>query len=161
MQARSLFFCLVPGSREIIFQIHHYRYCESTKFIGKIHSELNKIEECPLQENKNAPEASVIIYPEYADGIQNISSGSEILLFTWLNLADRKILKCKPSFQHGLPTSPNPIGFHSVKVLSATDNVIKVSGLEVLDQTPVVDIKPPWNESTGKTIKGLLDHIIF
>ena len=129
----------------------------SIKFIGKIHSDLRSIEECPLQENENAPEATITIFPEFMEGIQNIIVGSEILLLTWLHVADRSVIKCVPRnnyeapkigvFSTRSPDRPNPIGIHSVKVLSISDKgLIKVSGLEVLDQTPLVDIKPVWNK---------------
>lgn len=128
------------------------------RFIGKIHSELKRIEECPLQENENAPEAVIEILPEFIEGIKNIKAGSEILLLTWLHKGDRTVIKCVPRnnyespligvFSTRSPDRPNPIGIHSVKVLSISDKgLIKVSALEVLDQTSLIDIKPVWNKS--------------
>jgi tRNA-Thr(GGU) m(6)t(6)A37 methyltransferase TsaA len=122
-------------------------------FIGRIHSELKNIKDCPLQEYENAPEASVMIFPEFVEGIKDISAGSEILLLTWLHIADRSVIQCVPRnhydaplmgvFSTRSPDRPNPIGIHVVKVTSVSDHgVIKVSGLEVLDQTPLIDIKP-------------------
>ncbi|HXS35628.1 MAG TPA: tRNA (N6-threonylcarbamoyladenosine(37)-N6)-methyltransferase TrmO [Flavipsychrobacter sp.] len=126
------------------------------KVIGKIHSSLKKIEDCPRQENENAPEVEIEIFPEYTEGIKDIAVGSEILLFTWLHASDRSILKCQPRsnteapfvgvFSTRSPDRPNPIGLHSVKVIAISNSsLIKVSALEVLDQTPLVDIKPLWN----------------
>jgi tRNA-Thr(GGU) m(6)t(6)A37 methyltransferase TsaA len=123
------------------------------KFIGKIHSDLKNLEDCPLQEHENAPEAGVMIFPEFLEGIKDITAGSEILLLTWLHIADRTVIKCVPRnhydapkvgvFSTRSPDRPNPIGMHIVKVISVSGNgMIKVSGLEVLDQTPLVDIKP-------------------
>lgn len=130
---------------------------QTIKFIGKIYSELKRIEECPLQENENAPEAVLQIFPEFREGIQDIKPGSEILLLTWLHMADRNVIKCKPRnnpkspltgvFSTRSPDRPNPIGIHLVKVLSISDNgLIKVSAMEVIDQTPIIDIKPTWNK---------------
>jgi tRNA-Thr(GGU) m(6)t(6)A37 methyltransferase TsaA len=127
------------------------------KFIGKIHSALKRIEDCPLQENENAPEAEIMIFPEFMEGIQDIMVGSEIVLLTWLHIADRSVIKCitrnnygtplKGVFSTRSPDRPNPVGIHTVKVLSIADNgLIKVSGLEVLDQTQLIDIKPVWNK---------------
>ena len=120
--------------------------------IGEIHSTLKKKEDCPLQENENAPEATIEIYPEYLEGIKNIDPGSDIVLLTWLHQADRSVIKCvtrndydSPKvgvFSTRSPDRPNPIGIHSVKVLTVENNFIKVSALEVLDQTPLIDIKP-------------------
>jgi tRNA-Thr(GGU) m(6)t(6)A37 methyltransferase TsaA len=123
------------------------------KFIGIIHSDLKKIEDCPLQEKENAPGAFIEIFPEFIEGIKDIKTGSEILLLTWLHKADRSIIKCVPRnnynaplkgvFSTRSPDRPNPIGVHMVKILSVSNNgLIKVSALEVLDKTPVIDIKP-------------------
>jgi tRNA-Thr(GGU) m(6)t(6)A37 methyltransferase TsaA len=128
---------------------------QSLTIIGKIHSDLKRKEDCPLQENENAPEAVIEIYPEFLDGIKNIKAGSKILLLTWLHQADRGVIKCVPRnnynspiigvFSTRSPDRPNPIGIHSVKVLSVENNTLKVSALEALDQTPLIDIKPLLN----------------
>lgn len=139
---RCIHFCLYISIMEPVLQ-----------FIGKIHSELKSLEDCPLQEFENAPEASVLIFPEFIEGIRDIKAGAEILLLTWLHAADRKVIRCVPRKDYGAPLMgvfstrspdrPNPIGVHVVKVTSISDHgVMKVSGLEVLDQTPLVDIKP-------------------
>ena len=129
----------------------------SLKFIGEIHSELKILKDCPLQENENSPPAGILMFPEFIEGIKDIIVGSEILLLTWLHIADRKVLKCIPRnhyespllgvFSTRSPDRPNPIGIHLVKVLSIADNgMIRVSGLEVIDKTPLIDIKPIRNE---------------
>ena len=126
------------------------------KFIGKIHSTLKSIKDCPLQENEEAPEADIEIFPEFIEGMKDLKPGSEILLLTWLHQADRDVIKCvtrnnydSPKvgvFSTRSPDRPNPIGIHSVKVISIDhDGLIKVSALEVLDQTPLIDIKPVIN----------------
>ncbi len=128
---------------------------QTIKIIGKIHSVLKKKEDCPLQESEEAPEATLEIFPGYIEGIKNIKPGSDILLLTWLHQADRTVIKCitrnnydSPKmgvFSTRSPDRPNPIGIHSVKVISITNGFIKVSALEVLDQTPLIDIKPVIN----------------
>lgn len=125
------------------------------KYIGQIHSQLKRLEDCPLQESEDAPEASIIIAPEFVNGIKNLEPGSQILVLTWLHRADRSVVECVPRnnfdapkigvFSTRSPDRPNPIGIHFPKVISTEGNVIKVSNLEVLDQTPVIDIKPMWN----------------
>lgn len=124
-------------------------------YIGKINSSLRRLEDCPLQENENAPGASIILSPEFVAGIKDIHAGDKILLLTWLHAADRSVIECVPRnnfdapkvgvFSTRSPDRPNPIGIHFPKVISIEKNVIQVSGLEVLDQTPVIDIKPAWN----------------
>jgi tRNA-Thr(GGU) m(6)t(6)A37 methyltransferase TsaA len=124
----------------------------SVHFIGIIHSPLKDIADCPLQESENAPGALIEIYPAFAVAARNIKAGSEILLFTWFHQADRSVFETKPRndpnapltgvFSTRSPNRPNPIGMHSVKVVSVSDNSIKVEALEALDGTPVIDIKP-------------------
>lgn len=125
----------------------------SLKPIGIVSSELRRIEDCPFQENENAPTASITIFPDFLEGVQDIKVGNEIVLLTWLHKADRSVIKCvmrnnydAPEvgvFSTRSPDRPNPIGLHKVKVLSVENRgVIRVSQLEVLDQTPIVDIKP-------------------
>ena len=124
---------------------------QSLKIIGRIHSDLKRKEDCPLQESEDAPEATIEILDEFVEGIKNIKPGSEIVLLTWLHEADRTVIKCVTRNNHNSPKigvfstrspdRPNPIGIHSVKVISIEDRFIKVSALEVLDQTPLIDIK--------------------
>jgi tRNA-Thr(GGU) m(6)t(6)A37 methyltransferase TsaA len=120
--------------------------------IGVIHSKLKNLEDCPLQENENAPQATIELFAKYKQGIKNLEVGSTFILFTWLHESDRSVLSTRPRNNPGAPLTgvfstrspdrPNPIGMHSVKVVSIDGNKIVVSSLEVLDQTPVIDIKP-------------------
>src|SRR5690349_17556269 len=71
--------------------------------IGKINSSLKSLEDCPLQENENAPEASITIFPEFTPGIKDIEANSEILLLTWLHQADRSVIQCIPRRNYGAP----------------------------------------------------------
>jgi tRNA-Thr(GGU) m(6)t(6)A37 methyltransferase TsaA len=130
---------------------------QTIQFIGKIESSLKSIEECPLQETENAPEASIQIFAEFTEGVRDIRAGQEILLLTWLHLADRSVITCYPRnnresphigvFSTRSPDRPNPIGIHKVRVLTdPVDGLIKISALEVLDQTPLIDIKPIWSK---------------
>lgn len=122
------------------------------RFIGIIHSPIKNIEDCPLQESEGAPEVEVAIFPEFIEGIKDLQTGSEVLLLTWLHKADRKVVKCFPRnnrdapvigvFSTRSPDRPNPIGIHTARVLSVSANSLKVSALEVVDQTPLIDIKP-------------------
>lgn len=89
----------------------------------------------------------------FKEGIKDITVGSELMILTWLHMADRTVLKCIRRnlyntplvgvFSTRSPDRPNPIGVHEVKVIGISDNgEIKVSELEVLDGTPLIDIKP-------------------
>jgi tRNA-Thr(GGU) m(6)t(6)A37 methyltransferase TsaA len=135
---------------------------ESTlKFIGQVHSTLKRKEDCPLQEYEDSPSAELEIFADYVKGIGNISIGSEILLLTWLHAGDRSVIECVPRnnfdapkigvFSTRSPDRPNPIGLHTVSVTGISgQGFLIVSGLEVLDGTPLIDIKPVLkNRSIG------------
>ncbi|HEY3406173.1 MAG TPA: tRNA (N6-threonylcarbamoyladenosine(37)-N6)-methyltransferase TrmO [Ohtaekwangia sp.] len=126
------------------------------KFIGRIHSPLKRIEDCPLQESENAPEATLEIFSEFIEGIQSIQPGDSIVLLTWFHQAHRDVITCVSRnnftgpkfgvFSTRSPDRPNPIGLHYVKVISVTADRISVSALEALDGTPLIDIKPVWKQ---------------
>jgi tRNA-Thr(GGU) m(6)t(6)A37 methyltransferase TsaA len=122
-------------------------------FIGTIHSELKDLKDCPRQEIENAPTATIEIFEEFVEGLKDVQPGDQLILFTWLHKADRTVLQTRPRNDNQLPLAgifstrspdrPNPIGIHFVEVLEVLkNNRFTVSGLEVLDGTPLVDIKP-------------------
>ena len=124
------------------------------KFIGQILSSLKKIEDCPRQEREQAPEANLEVFEPYLRAMQELEPGMEVIVLTWLHQANRNALVTKPRndpkapdtgiFATRSPDRPNPIGLHVVKIKSIQGNLIRLDALEVLDGTPVIDIKPVW-----------------
>ena len=120
--------------------------------IGIIRSALKSRKECPKQGFDNGPEAEIILEEPFREGIDGLYAGREIMILTWLHLAERDILKVHPRgdaerplkgvFATRSPARPNPIGLHRVTILEMTERGMKVVPLEVIDGTPVVDIKP-------------------
>jgi tRNA-Thr(GGU) m(6)t(6)A37 methyltransferase TsaA len=126
---------------------------ESLHFIGHIESTLKTMAECPLQESEGAPQAVVVIDKKYQPAILGLEKGSNIIVFTWLDKGVRETLVVRPrnnskaAFKGVFATRsndrPNPIGIHVTEILSINeDGRILVSNIEVLDGTPVIDIKP-------------------
>lgn len=124
----------------------------SLRFIGVVQSTLKRREDCPLQEFEGAPEAWIIVDENYTEALDGLNVGNEIILLSWLHLADRNVLKCYPRnettaphvgvFNTRSPDRPNPIGLHTVKILAIERDKLKVHPLEALDGTFIVDIKP-------------------
>jgi tRNA-Thr(GGU) m(6)t(6)A37 methyltransferase TsaA len=121
--------------------------------IGIIHSSLKNLEDCPLQGNEGAPEATIEIYPQFTDGLDGMEAGKELIILTWFHQSDRTVIKCYPRnlkemppigvFTTRSPERPNPIGLHRVKITAVEKNgSLRVKPLEALDGTPVIDIKP-------------------
>ncbi len=123
----------------------------SIVFIGKVRSELTNIEMCPKQAGEGAPDGWIEVAPQYRDALLGVKDGDELMILTWFHLADRDTLLVHPRgnpenpltgvFSTRSPSRPNPIGLHRVKVLEVKDLNIHVDAIEVLDKTPVIDIK--------------------
>ncbi len=121
--------------------------------IGRVHSSLEDPAEAPKQGHEGAPDARIEILPAFVEALDAIEPGDEIVLLTWFHRADREVLKVHPRDDPGNPLTgvfatrsadrPNPIGLHRVEVLEVQDERwLTVRGLEAIDGTPVIDIKP-------------------
>lgn len=121
------------------------------KPIGIIHSPYKTKDDCPIQGKfKPHVKGRIEIFPEFVEGLETIETFSHIYLFYIFDRAG-KIELARPTFldelPHGVfasrhPCRPNSIGMTIVKLESRQGNVLNVSGIDVLDQTPLVDIKP-------------------
>ena len=120
--------------------------------IGFIRSELTRLEDAPMQGDEGAQEAWLEFTPQAAAGLLGIQPGDELLMLTWLHLAERDVLQVHPRgdrnrpltgvFATRSPDRPNPIGLHRVSVLEVRAQSLRVARLEAIDGTPIVDIKP-------------------
>jgi tRNA-Thr(GGU) m(6)t(6)A37 methyltransferase TsaA len=120
--------------------------------IGVIRSSLKDRSQCPHQGNEGAPEAWVEVEPEYVEGLGGFEPGMEIVILTWMHLADRSILSVHPKNDQSKPLTgvfrtrsadrPNPIGLHRVTVVAIESPTrLLVKPVEVVDKTPILDIK--------------------
>jgi tRNA-Thr(GGU) m(6)t(6)A37 methyltransferase TsaA len=121
--------------------------------IGWVESSLREVGEAPMQADQGAPSAWLALASEVRDGARDIEVGQQLLVLTWLHLARRDELATVPGdtpggtergvFSTRSPNRPNPIGLHAVTVLAVEPERIQVDGLEAVDGTPVIDLKPP------------------
>lgn len=120
--------------------------------IGVIRSELTSLDAAPRQGDEGAPEAWLELNPELAAALEGIQIGDELILLTWLHLAQRDVLQVHPRgdverpltgvFATRSPHRPNPLGLHQVTVLAVVAAKLRVAPLEAIDGTPIIDIKP-------------------
>lgn len=120
-------------------------------FIGVLHCDLTSREDAPQNYTISDKIGTIEIYPEYRQALEGISAGQTIVVLFWLHQANRDALKVYPRGDrsrglHGVfatrsPMRPNPIAISELKVLSIHRNKLEVSGLDILDGTPIVDIK--------------------
>ena len=125
-----------------------------------VESALKERKDAPRQPFHGAPEAWLVIDPQFVDALDGVAPGSEIIVLTWLHRAKRDILKVHPGrdpknpiagvFATRSPDRPNPVGLHRVKVLEIEKGPrVKVDHLEAVDGTPVIDIKPVLKDERG------------
>jgi tRNA-Thr(GGU) m(6)t(6)A37 methyltransferase TsaA len=120
--------------------------------IGFVRSQLTRLEDAPMQADEGAPEAWLELTPQAAQGLIGIKAGDDLILLTWLHLAERDVIQVHPRgdpsrplsgvFATRSPDRPNPVGLHRVSVLEVTAHMLRVTPLEAIDGTPIVDIKP-------------------
>ena len=120
--------------------------------IGVVESPLADPAAAPKQGREGAPEAVLVIAPDFAEGLDGIAPGDEVIVLTWLDRADRGVLRVHPRsdtsrpeqgvFSTRSPDRPNPIGLHRVRVIAVDGTRVQVADLEALDGTPIVDVKP-------------------
>jgi len=128
--------------------------------IGKVLSPLKDLAAAPKQGDEGAPDAWLVIEANLVAGLRGIQTGDDILVLTWLDRASRDVLEVHPRsdssrplqgvFGTRSPDRPNPIGLHRVEVAEILDNRIRVHGLEALDGTPILDLKPVLSADPGE-----------
>ena len=119
--------------------------------IGFVRSELTRRENAPMQGDEGAPDAWLELTPQAAQGLMGIKVGDNLILLTWLHLAQRDVLRVHPRgdinrpitgvFATRSPDRPNPVGLHRVLVLEVSEHKLHVAPLEAVDGTPIIDIK--------------------
>ena len=118
--------------------------------IGVIHSPFTQKNQTPIQPTRSQAIGSVEVYPEFAVGLQDIDGFSHLILLYVFHRSDDYSLLVTPFLDHrerGLfatryPMRPNPIGLSIVELKIVQENFLTVEGIDVLDGTPLLDIKP-------------------
>lgn len=129
------------------------QYAEKVQYmpIGSIHSPFKDLEGMPIQPTGGRHiRGTVEIYPEYTDGLKDLDEFSHIILIYHLHLSDSYDLEVIPFMDdvpHGLfstraPKRPNPIGISIVKLIKIEGNIIHIENMDMIDETPLLDIKP-------------------
>ncbi len=142
--------------------------------VGVVHSPHKELYGMPVQPPSAAGIAGEIeIFPEFAEGLLDIEGFSRIMVFYHLHRSAGPLLSAIPfldTVPHGvfasrIPRRPNPLGFSVVRLLSRDRNILKIADVDILDGTPVLDIKPYVpefdsypNESSG-WFAGKLDDM--
>ena len=121
------------------------------KPIGVIHSPFKHPKGTPIQPTvAKGIDGTVEIFPEYVEGLKDIKDFSHIILIYHFHLSKGWSLEVKPFMDdqsHGVfatraPARPNPIGISIVRLVRVEDNVLHIQDIDIVDGTPLLDIKP-------------------
>jgi tRNA-Thr(GGU) m(6)t(6)A37 methyltransferase TsaA len=143
--------------------------------IGTIHTPFEGIEQVPIQPTgADGIGGTVEVLPEFAAGLQDLDGFSHIILLyhfhrvTQVKLTVVPFLDVEPRgvFATRAPSRPNPIGLSIVRLLSIEGNVLQIENVDIVDGTPLLDIKPyvpafdynevertGWLETAGEAVK--------
>ena len=119
--------------------------------IGIIHTPHEEAEGTPIQpKGAKGIKGEVEVYSEYEEGLKDLEGFSHVILLFHCHLSGNYSLRQKPYMdddEHGIfamrgPSRPNPIGLSVVKLNSVEDNILKIENVDIIDETPLLDIKP-------------------
>lgn len=139
--------------------------------IGLIHSPFQEAKGTPIQPTgAEGVAGNAEIFPEYSAGLKDLDGFSHIILLCHFHLAKGYSLSQKPFMdqqERGIfairgPSRPNPIGLSIVRLTGIKDNIIYLKDLDILDGTPILDIKPyvPEFDQRDSVQIGWLEHNI-
>lgn len=122
----------------------------SMRPIGIIHSPFKEKNSTPIQPSRSSALGKAEVFSEFAEGLRDIEGFSHLILLYAFHCSQGYNLTVKPFLddqQHGLfatryPCRPNPIGLSIVRLLALKDHILEIEGVDVLDGTPLLDIKP-------------------
>jgi len=138
--------------------------------IGTIHTPYTEIDDVPMQASCSSAEGTVLVYRKYARGLKDVGMFSHLILVYWGDDVHEYFLsrKTMDNLRHGVFATrslarPNPIGISIVELLKISGNRLNVKGVDMLDNTPLLDIKPYVHEldSRVRTRRGWFDSRVF
>jgi tRNA-Thr(GGU) m(6)t(6)A37 methyltransferase TsaA len=118
--------------------------------IGFVRSPYPAMSDAPHQGRESEQESEIVIDEQFAAGLRDIEHHPHLIVLCWFDRADRSKLTATPphlSTGHGVfatrsPHRPNPIGLCVVDLIERNGRVLRVRGLDAINMTPVLDIKP-------------------
>lgn len=119
-------------------------------FIGRIRTPWTRREGCPKNARESDAVCTVEVDPRYAAALKGVESCSHLLVLYWMDRSRRDLVvqvprhygEARGTFALRSPARPNPIAMSVVTLLQVSDRRVSVVGLDCLDGTPLIDIKP-------------------
>jgi formylmethanofuran dehydrogenase subunit E len=131
--------------------------------IGVIHSPYKNTEKAPYQGYRSEEISQIEIFKEFTEGLKDIEGFSHLIVIYWFHKSQGYHLLVKTPWDdnlHGLfatrsPRRPCPLGLTVVELVAREKNILKVKGLDAVDGTPLLDIKPYIPEVDERSVAKL------
>ena len=122
----------------------------SLYFIGRIRTPWSRREDCPKNARESDAVCTLEIDPRWAQALAGVESCTHLVVLYWMNRSRRDLVLQMPrhyregrgTFALRSPARPNPIAMSVVRLLRREGTSLSVAGLDCLDDTPLLDIKP-------------------
>ena len=119
-------------------------------FIGRILTPWKERKDCPKNARESEAVCTIEVGPAFADGLKDVETCSHLVVLYWMDKAPRNLVLQVPghygvqrgTFALRSPARPNPVAMSVVKLVRVEGNTLSVVGLDCLDGTPLLDIKP-------------------
>jgi tRNA-Thr(GGU) m(6)t(6)A37 methyltransferase TsaA len=122
----------------------------SLYFIGRIHTPWQRREDCPKNPRDTEATCTIVLDPRWFGGLEGLESVSHVVVLYWMDRARRDLVVQAPrhyaerrgTFALRSPVRPNPIAVSVARLVRIEGNRLVVVGLDCLDDTPLLDLKP-------------------
>ena len=163
---KLIFLTLMEIIKREIKNIKERKFPEQITFkpIGIIHTPFKELKGIPIQFSMSEAKGVIEIFPEYLPALKDLEGFSHIYCFYYFDMVKLPVpLQSKPFLDdetHGVfairtPFRPNPLGMSILRIESIEENKIFVFNVDILDSTPVLDIKPYISDfDSQKTVKN-------
>ena len=126
------------------------KFDDGVYFIGRIHTPWKSRKECPKNARESDAVCTVELEERWAPGLKEVETCSHLVLLYWMDQSPRNLVRQVPghygvqrgTFALRSPARPNPIAMSVARLLGIEGRVLKVVGLDCLDGTPLIDLKP-------------------
>jgi tRNA-Thr(GGU) m(6)t(6)A37 methyltransferase TsaA len=126
------------------------RFDASLYFIGRIRTPWTRREDCPKNGRESEARCTLELDPRWAQGLRGLETSSHVVVLYWMDQARRDLVLQAPrhygeqrgTFALRSPVRPNPIAMSVVRLMGIAGTTLTVIGLDCLDGTPLLDIKP-------------------
>jgi tRNA-Thr(GGU) m(6)t(6)A37 methyltransferase TsaA len=126
------------------------RFDASLYYIGRIHTPWKRREDCPKNPRETEAECTIVLDPRWVEGLQGLEGVSHVVVLYWMDQARRDLVLQAPhhyperrgTFALRSPVRPNPIAVSVARLVRIEGNTLAVVGLDCLNDTPLLDLKP-------------------